>query len=585
MDPPWETFLTGDQITLTCDPASWLGSAKYVWNINDQGDKAGNKTYFIGTATKNDSGHYKCKVKSTPPTPDDPYSNTILVNVTDPDSELMIKVESDKLWVEESLQLRCTFAYIVVNKWIYRFYREGSMLTEIRTENNSIAFEMEHVYLEHGGRYRCEVMFVEFPNGRRYSSGYIAVRVAESPVSLDVKPKTPRVGDTVELRCVCTESRMSGSRTYSFYRNKTLVKSASGIPEVYRIQRATVMDSDWYHCAIRWDPDTYPSRRVEITVKRIPVSDVRLSLTPSHGTVREGRSLTLTCLVAEGSTPLTYAWYRGGSLFHQENASSRELAFKIDRCDESTEGSYSCGVSNEVEGKQIAIRSPEVDVVVQVPVSCPSLSSSLNGSAVAVGARVTFACRSQRGTRPITYQLHRDRHLLANTTVAGSGAGNFTVAVGSEDQGANYSCGAANGVGDVATCSGTITLTVSSADDLPVAASNSTVLVCVLAVTSAVVLALVILTVVCKTRRKLKENSGSPRAETVYAVVQTKRNADGRDNNGVRINPRHAGASDYYVTYAQLNFPQMENSRAPGQRDTAAGTSESAGIYQNFRTT
>uniref|UniRef100_UPI00398F4709 high affinity immunoglobulin gamma Fc receptor I-like n=1 Tax=Pristiophorus japonicus TaxID=55135 RepID=UPI00398F4709 len=267
MDPPWARFLTGDWIILTCNPARRLRSTKYVWNINEHGDKPGNRTYIIRTATENDSGVYKCKVISSASTPNDRYSNTILVNVTDPDSEMTIEVESDKLWVDENLVLRCKFQNLLQSEFIYTFYREGSILTEIRSWNRSVAIEMEHITLEHEGRYRCEVQFAEFPNRPAYSSGYKFVRVRESPVRLDVDPETPRDGDTIALRCVCTECSKSGSKEYYFYRNKFLMYSASGISDVYRIQRATVMDSDWYHCAIGSDTDVYPSRHVHITVK------------------------------------------------------------------------------------------------------------------------------------------------------------------------------------------------------------------------------------------------------------------------------------------------------------------------------
>ncbi|XP_067833450.1 Fc receptor-like protein 5 [Heptranchias perlo] len=365
IDPPWVGFLTGDRITFKCEARRELRSTEYVWNINDQGDIPGNSNYIIGAAKKKDSGRYKCKVNSLITTRDASYSNTILVNITRPDSSVTFDVAPESLWVDQSLVLRCNFSFLLTIELIYTFYRKGFILSEIRTRNKSASFEVERVTLEHEGRYRCQVNFALYPYGLFYSSGYKSVSVRESPVRLEVRPKTQRDGDTIELRCLYTDSDRPGSPRYYFYRNNSPVNSDSAVSGLHRIQQATVMDSGWYHCAMHNNGVNYTSTRKEITVKRIAVSNVKLQISPGNGAMREGINLTLTCSVTEGSPPISYDWYRGEMYIHKEISSCRQVSYTIYHFNESIGGNYSCRASNKVEGKEFTLRSRAVKVIAE----------------------------------------------------------------------------------------------------------------------------------------------------------------------------------------------------------------------------
>ncbi|XP_067878299.1 Fc receptor-like protein 5 isoform X3 [Heterodontus francisci] len=365
MTSPGVRFLTGDRITLECDAGRELRSKKYIWNFDNQGDRVGNKTYIIAAAEKKDNGTYKCKTKSSTGAQNSPYSNTILVNITDPDKEMKIEAEPKLLWPGQSLLLTCKFSYLLQGELIYSFYREGSRLTEIRSSNKSVSFKMEHVTLEDNGRYRCEVRFANYPSGRVYSSAYTPVMVKESPVRLSVEPKTQKDGDTITLRCLCTDFLLHCGEQYVVYRNNSFLASISMIPGIHRIQNATVMDSGWYHCVASSNDEEYTSRVVEIIVKKIPVANTQLHIIPSGGKIRERSNLTLTCSVTEGSTPIQYTWYRGGTEFHNETSSSKEVAYKIYHFNESNEGQYSCSAINNAEGMDFAICSRAVQLMVE----------------------------------------------------------------------------------------------------------------------------------------------------------------------------------------------------------------------------
>ncbi|XP_067878457.1 junctional adhesion molecule A-like [Heterodontus francisci] len=285
----------------------------------------------------------------------------------DPDKEMKIEAEPKLLWPGQSLLLTCKFSYLLQGELIYSFYREGSRLTKIRSSNKSVSFKMEHVTLEDNGRYRCEVRFAKYPSGRVFSSADTSVMVKESPVRLSVEPKTQKDGDTITLRCWCTDFLLHCGEQYVVYRNNSFLASISMIPAIYRIQKATVMDSGWYHCVASSNDEEYTSRVVEITVKKIPVANTQLHINSSSGKITEGSNLTLTCLVTEGSAPIQYTWYRGETDFHNETSSSKAVTYKIYHFNERNQGQYSCSAYNNAEGKNVALHSRAFELMVEAP--------------------------------------------------------------------------------------------------------------------------------------------------------------------------------------------------------------------------
>ncbi|NXE71116.1 FCRL2 protein, partial [Calcarius ornatus] len=55
------------------------------------------------------------------------------------------------------------------------------------------------------------------------------------------------------------------------------------------------------------------SKRVTVTVRRVPLSGVSLSVQPPRRQAALGDSLVLSCEVAMGTAPLSFSWHRKGS--------------------------------------------------------------------------------------------------------------------------------------------------------------------------------------------------------------------------------------------------------------------------------
>ncbi|XP_072422788.1 high affinity immunoglobulin gamma Fc receptor I-like isoform X2 [Chiloscyllium punctatum] len=268
MEPMWDRFLTGDRIILSCNAGRELRSTTYNWIIKETIKEFREKTYIIEAATKEDDGEYRCQYSTS--AHKTPYSNSILVRVSSPDSLMSIESEPEALWYAQTLKLSCKFKFHMQNEFIYTFYREGSVVAEIRTRNKSVCFEKERVTFEDTGRYRCQMQFVNHPKGPVYTSAYKHVDVQESPVILQVNPRLQRAGDSITLSCSCAQDHLCGRGQISFYRNETIISSDSVSHNIYHIQQATLMDSGWYCCMVFQNLSTFMSLRVEVTVQNPP---------------------------------------------------------------------------------------------------------------------------------------------------------------------------------------------------------------------------------------------------------------------------------------------------------------------------
>ncbi|NWY90111.1 FCRL1 protein, partial [Loxia curvirostra] len=93
------------------------------------------------------------------------------------------------------------------------------------------------------------------------------------------------------------------------------------------------------------------SKRVTVTVHRVPPLGVSLSAQPPGGQVALGDSLVLRCTVAMGTGPLSFSWHREGSGAPLGTGPRLELRHLGDN----DSGQYRCRVS---DGDSVAKSDP-----------------------------------------------------------------------------------------------------------------------------------------------------------------------------------------------------------------------------------
>ncbi|XP_048450389.1 Fc receptor-like protein 3 [Rhincodon typus] len=177
---------------------------------------------------------------------------------------------------------------------------------------------------------------------------------------------------------------------------------------------------------INQNPMVYVTKRlIALTISESPVTlqvDPRLQ--------RDGDSVTLNCWCTQdhvcGRGQVSF--YRNETLLKPD--SMPHNVYRIHQATLMDSGWYRCAIFQNLS----TFLSLWVEVTVQIPVSCPSISSDLKGSAVSIGDHLTIRCTCESGTLPINLMLYRHHHhLLRNTTVVDSRTATFHVTVLSED--------------------------------------------------------------------------------------------------------------------------------------------------------
>ncbi|XP_059726891.1 LOW QUALITY PROTEIN: Fc receptor-like protein 2 [Haemorhous mexicanus] len=226
--------------------------------------------------------------------------------------------------------------------------------------------------------------------------------VSHYDLVLQVPVRALMEGDTVTLRCRGWQN-YTVSRV-SFYEDTELEEPRDGIELfLYPLQ---LSDSGSYHCeglVSNLVSKRSASKRVTVTVRRVPVSGVSLSEQPPRGQMALGDRLVLSCTVAKGTGALSFSWHREGSGALLGTSSRLELQYVGDN----DSSQYWCWVS---DGNSVAESDP-LNVTVLVPVANATITPSPLSHQVRSGD-VTLRCSVQVGSALVTFTwLHNGQEV------------------------------------------------------------------------------------------------------------------------------------------------------------------------------
>jgi hypothetical protein len=161
---------------------------------------------------------------------------------------------------------------------------------------------------------------------------------------------------------------------------------------------------------------------------------------PQSRTVNAGTSVTLS-VVATGSAPLTYQWFKDDEPINGATSASLPLG----AVNAGHAGSYHVVVSNAVG--ETPSQAAVLTVIVKPTVTTPPASQT-----VAVGAAVTFAVEAS-GTGPFTYQWRK-----GTTNLTGKIAATLTIDSATAADAGNYSVVVTNAAGSATSAAATLTV-------------------------------------------------------------------------------------------------------------------------------
>ena len=177
-----------------------------------------------------------------------------------------------------------------------------------------------------------------------------------------------------------------------------------------------------------------------------------ITMPPQSQTVTEGQNVTFS-VTATGTAPLSYQWYKDGSIISGATSSS----YSISNVQTTNAGTYTVTVSN---GTLPNAKSSGAVLTVNAVSVAPSITTPPQSKTVTVGQSVTFSVTAT-GTAPLSYQWYKDGSIISGATsssysisnVQSANAGTYTVTI-------------SNGTLPNATSSGAV-LTVSAASMAP----------------------------------------------------------------------------------------------------------------------
>uniref|UniRef100_A0A8C6B6L5 Fc receptor like 1 n=1 Tax=Monodon monoceros TaxID=40151 RepID=A0A8C6B6L5_MONMO len=257
---------------------------------------------------------------------------------------------------------------------------------------------------------------------------------------LILSPSRPIEGNSMTLACETPPpQKLDVQLQFCFYKaGRPLGLDWDSIPELW-ILAVWREDSGSYWCQAKATSlGVKRSRRVQIQVHGLPISNVSLEIQPPGGYMMEGEKMVLVCLVTGGTGDITFFWYKGALGLNME---MKTVTFGISVVRESDSEQYYCAADNGY-GPRL---SELVSIAVRIPMSRPVLTLRAPGAQAVLGDVVELHCEVWSGSPPILYQFYHEDVALGRSLAPSGGGVSFNLSLTAEHYG-NYYCEAKNGL-------------------------------------------------------------------------------------------------------------------------------------------
>ncbi|XP_078390312.1 Fc receptor-like protein 2 [Cetorhinus maximus] len=310
----------------------------------------------IKVHSSKESGFYQC-------TADKEESNIVYVTVQELFSTPTLRAEpATDVFEGQRLKVACRVARSAGDIGLqYSFYRDG---TPLDFHASSVGERTGVASLQVSGSYHCEADAPRRAVLKRSAGVHIAVKQAFSKPTLKVELGARSLtGQQLKLTCVVQIFRPSLSLRYTFSKDSQALDAAPR-ESSYVLEGARTNDSGVYNCEAKAVDSKVKklSNQVLVTLRRIPVSKPELIVQPGDK-LTEGDTASITCSVSNGSSPITYTFHKNfNKELHSETSNLTRITYGISKVNESSEGNYSCSVTND--GTKPFLQSNVVTVAV-----------------------------------------------------------------------------------------------------------------------------------------------------------------------------------------------------------------------------
>ncbi|MBN3319635.1 PGBM protein, partial [Atractosteus spatula] len=398
----WTEAFISENITLNCMIPGGYSQWSYKWYKNGEelpvlqpnSSSLSGVNYTLTSATVRDSGQYTCSGQRASAPYYSNRSRTVSVRVSDHLPTLSLTQDPDrKIFEGDKVVLRCG-AQDGTLGWLYFWYKDNLNTTVHRSDRKDVAganYSITAVGLSHKGLYWCGAERGEKPIYLNFSQPAV-LEVHERPqavVSLGQEWSEVYAGESAVLRCSVPGSYQIHS--FDWYKDEHPSAVHQSEDENWTILSALESHTGHYSCQGRSREKPSYSKKSSPVKLKVQVTCPRtvLSLQPMHTEVFEGDTVTLSCVVEDGSPGWSFYWYKDSLDKPAHNSQSSN--YIVSPANLSHSGQYWC---QAVRGQRTFYLNPSLPIRLNVlELTDPALSVQ-PGSLVTEGDSVALHCHT-----------------------------------------------------------------------------------------------------------------------------------------------------------------------------------------------
>ncbi len=394
--PTSQTVVAGTSVTLTV-VASGTAPLSYQWSKGGVAlSGATAASYTIAAVTTGDAGSYTCVVTNGAGSA---TSNAAILTVNAATIAPAITTQPSSVTVTAGATATFTIVASGTGPLSYQWLKSGVVVSGATAASYTIA----SAQTSNAGNYTCVVTnsagsATSNPVTLTVNAVTVAPTIATQPTSAIVT-----AGGTATFTVVAT-----GTAPLSYQWSKDGVAIAGATAAGYTISSVQAGNAGSYWCVVSNSGGSVTSAGASLTVSSAPAAPT-IATQPSSVTVTSGSSAIFS-VVANGTTPLSYQWYKGGSAI----AGATTASYTIAATKTTDAGPYACVVTNSAGSATSNLATLTVNVAVVAPevVAQPvSATVSAGGNAT---LRVTATVTSD--SPAATYQWQRNGSNVVGAT-------------------------------------------------------------------------------------------------------------------------------------------------------------------------
>ncbi|XP_028355044.1 platelet endothelial cell adhesion molecule isoform X2 [Physeter macrocephalus] len=371
---PKGTIIEGDDLHIKCT-IQVTHLAQSFPEIIIQKDKAivahsrhGNEAVYSVMATVEHNGNYTCKVEASRIS----KVSSIVVNITELFSKPKLESSATRLDQGEGLNLWCSIPGAPPAN--FTIQKGGTVVSQAQNFTK-IASEWD------SGTYTCVAGIGKVVKSSNAVQIAVCEMLSKPSIFHDSRSEVIK-GQTIEVSC----QSINGTSPI-FYQlskaSKTLASQSMGSNEPAIFKDNPTKDVEYQCIADNCHSHTkLVSELLQVKVIA-PVDEVKLSILLNEE-VESGKPIVLRCSVNEGSSPITYKFYKEkeGKPFHQVTLNDTQAIWHKPKASKEQEGQYYCTASNRanlsknvLQSNTLTVRAKQMPVEMSRP-AAPLLNSN-----------------------------------------------------------------------------------------------------------------------------------------------------------------------------------------------------------------